>query len=247
VQENATARRPVALLAALELEARGVIRHLVPSTHPSPQLSVWAGVLENAPVILVITGVGKVSGALATQFVCDAFHPRCVLTFGLAGAADETPGRLVIASGALQHDLDARPLTDAKAAIPSLGLTVLPSDAALTEMLSRAAAGVVEDRLRIRTGVVLTGDRIITSREVRDRVLADFPNGACFDMETGAIAQVAIQNALPWAALRVTSDAADETFNLEEVIAFGLNTAAELFERVVRGFLRQPWPSLTLT
>jgi nucleoside phosphorylase len=69
-------------------------------------------------------------------------------------------------------------------------------------------------------------------------VLAEFPAGACFDMETAAVAQVAYQNGIPWAGLRMTSDAADESFNLDEVLGFGIGTAAILFERVVRALLK---------
>jgi nucleoside phosphorylase len=58
-------------------------------------------------------------------------------------------------------------------------------------------------------------------------------------METAAIAQVARQNGVPWAALRMISDAADESFNVEEVVGFGSDTAADLFDRVVRAFLKE--------
>jgi adenosylhomocysteine nucleosidase len=194
-------------------------------------------VLEGQPVVLVITGVGKVAAALATQFVCDAFKPRSIITVGIAGATDSdaAPGRLIIASGALQHDMDARPFTAARGTIPSLGMALIPADPALSEELRRAT-GVVDRS--VQSGVVLTGDQIVTSREVRDRILSDFPAGACFDMETAAIAQVARQNGVPWAALRMTSDAADESFNIDEVIGFGIKTAADLFERVVRAVLK---------
>jgi hypothetical protein len=36
----------------------------------------------------------------------------------------------------------------------------------------------------------------------------------------------------------MTSDAADETFNIEEVIGFGINTAADLFDQIVRALLK---------
>jgi hypothetical protein len=36
----------------------------------------------------------------------------------------------------------------------------------------------------------------------------------------------------------MTSDAADESFNIDEVIGFGIKTAADLFERVVRAVLK---------
>jgi len=68
--------------------------------------------------------------------------------------------------------------------------------------------------------------------------MKDFPEGACFDMETAAIAQVAVQNGTPWAALRMTSDAADESFDLDEVIGFGIKTAADLFDQVMAALLK---------
>jgi nucleoside phosphorylase len=80
----------------------------------------------------------------------------------------------------------------------------------------------------------MTGDQIITARAVRDRILSEFPDGACFDMETAAVAQVALANRVPWGAVRITSDSADESFNLKEVIGFGAGTAAELFEKILR-------------
>lgn len=234
------ADRPVALFAALEEEAGALVRHLALSTIPSPRISIWEGVIEGVAVVLAVTGVGKVAAALAVQFVCDAFHPRCAVAFGLAGAAhgDGRTGQLVVATAALQHDVDARPLTDAKGTIPSLGIAAIPSDPRMSEKLRQAADSVIAGSRIVTSGVVLTGDQIVASREVRDNLLRHFPDGACFDMETAAIAQVAFQSDTPWAALRVISDAADETFNLDEVIGFGHNTAAELFNQIVHAFLK---------
>jgi adenosylhomocysteine nucleosidase len=186
--------------------------------------------------------VGKVSAAVAAQFTCDTFEPRSLLVVGLAGATDSDGqrGQLVVASGALQHDVDARPFTDARGVIPSLGKMVFVADPILSEKLRSATASVIDNQQIIRSGVVLTGDQIVTSRTVRDGLLAEFPEGACFDMETAAVAQVADQNGIPWAAVRITSDAADETFNLKDVLGFGLGTAADLFDRIVRAFLKAP-------
>ena len=234
--------RPVAILVALEVEAQALVRRLAPSTISSPQVSVWEGLVEGARVVLVITGVGKVAAALAAQFTCDTFDPESLLVVGLAGAAggDGQRGELIVASGAMQHDMDARPFTDARGVIPSLGKAMFAADPTLSERLRNASQSVVSAPGIVRSGVVLTGDQIVTSRAVRDALLADFPNGACLDMETAAIAQVAHQNGTPWAALRITSDAADENFNLNEVLGFGLDTAADLFDQIVHAFLTAP-------
>jgi len=232
--------RPVALFAALHSEAQVLERRLSPSTIAWPHFFIWQGLLEGAPVVLAVSGVGKVASALAAQFVFDAFHPRCAITFGLAGAkaSDIPPGQLIVASGAVQHDMDARPLTQAQGTIPSLGMAVFPSDPTWSARLRRATESVADDPNLISSGLVLTGDQIVTSAQIRDGLLTVFPEGACFDMETAAIAQVAYQNAIPWAALRVTSDAADETFNLDQVLGFGIETASDLFDQVIGALLK---------
>jgi adenosylhomocysteine nucleosidase len=104
----------------------------------------------------------------------------------------------------------------------------------VAETLLRAARYKSEDAL---SGLVLTGDQIVTSRAVRDGLAKDFPDGLCIDMETAAIAQVAHQNGVPWSGLRVTSDSADETFDLKGVLGFGVETAANLFEGIIHAVL----------
>ena len=39
---------------------------------------------------------------------------------------------------------------------------------------------------------------------------------------------------MPWSGLRVTSDSADETFDLKGVMGFGVETAANLFESIIQ-------------
>src|SRR4029077_1337056 len=154
-------------------------------------------------------------------------------SIGLAGALDNSSrrGRVVIASGAIQHDIDARPLTDTRGVIPGLGIRLIEADTAVTEMLLRAARYKSEDA---QSGLVLTRDANVTSRTVRDALAREFPDAACIDMETAAVAQVAHQNRVPWSAIRVTSDSADETFDLKGVMGFGVETAANLFESIIQ-------------
>lgn len=224
--------RPVAVFAALELEARGLVQHLPRSETIGPKIGVW----EGDGMVVVVSGVGKVAAALSAQFVQDVFKPRCMMSIGLAGAVrdDTSRGQVIVASGAVQHDMDGRPLTPARGVIPGLNVSVLSADAPLAAKLLVAAKRSVENPRVVRHGLVLTGDQIITTRAVRDALARDFPDGACVDMETAAIAQVAHQNGLPWGAVRVTSDSADETFDLEDVIDFGVKSAGELFARIVR-------------
>ncbi len=222
-------RKPVAVVAALEEEAHALVRRMPRAETVGPRISTW----EGDGLVVLVAGVGKVAAAIAAQHACDVFKPRCMVAIGLAGALDDDtrPGQVVVASGAVQHDIDGRPLTEAKGIVPSLGMSTIPADPAVAEKLLKAAR--LESK-HARSGLVLTGDQIVTSRKVRDALMAEFPEGACLDMETAAVAQVAYQNSVPWSALRVTSDAADESFDLRGVMGFGQSTAADLFERIIR-------------
>jgi len=229
------------VLAALREEARELARHLGQSVLGGPGLQSWEGDLAGQPVVLILCGVGKVAAAMAAQFACDVHRPRALVSIGMAGATDsETArGRLIVASGAVQHDMDARPLTDARGVVAGLGMSVFPADTTLAGMLLRAAENSFGRPDLVSSGLVLTGDQIVSSRAARDLITAAFPEGTCFDMETAAVAQVAHQNGVPWGGLRITSDSADESFDLEEVIAFGAHDAGELLERTIVRALEQ--------
>jgi len=220
--------RPVVVIAALAQEAHALVRRMPRAESVGPRLSVW----ETDGLVVMVGGVGKVAAAMAAQYACDVFKPRCLIAIGLAGALEGggRRGRVIVATGAMQHDIDGRPLTDAKGVVPGLGISIIPANPAVAETLLRSARYKSEDAI---SGLVLTGDQIVTSRAIRDGLARDFPDATCVDMETAAIAQVAHQNGLPWSALRVTSDSADETFDLKGVIGFGVDTAANLFESII--------------
>jgi adenosylhomocysteine nucleosidase len=232
-------RGPVALVVALAVEAKALIPLLGRSKLGPDQMELYEGFIEGHAAVLTICGIGKVAAAMATQLLCDARHPRAVISIGIAGGTGtRARGHVIVASGAVQHDFDARPLTSERGQIPGFAGRVFPADRKLTAALLVAARAEVDDPAEVQAGVVLTGDRIIASTSVRDSLLEEFPGAACFDMETAAVAQVAGRNGVPWAALRITSDSADETFALEDAYAFGAGPAADLFERVIRGLMR---------
>ena len=221
--------RPVIVIAALEQEAHVLVSRMPRSESVGPRLSIW----EGGGLVVIVAGVGKVGAAMAAQYAFDVFKPRCVISIGIAGGVEDgtRPGQVIVASGAVQHDMDGRPLTEAKGIIPGLGLSTIAADPALAEKLLIASRFESRDA---RAGLVLTGDQIVTSRAVREKLVRDFPEAACIDMETAAVAQVAHQNGLPWSALRVTSDSADETFDLRKVVGFGVTTAANLFDSIIQ-------------
>src|SRR2546430_14520505 len=123
--------RPVTVIAALEQEAHALVRRMRRAESVGRRLSIW----EGGGLVVMVAGVGKVAAALAAQYACDVFKPRCLIGIGLAGGLEDgaRPGQVIVATGAVQHDLDGRPLTDAKGVIPGLGLSVITADPAVAQ------------------------------------------------------------------------------------------------------------------
>src|SRR5438094_8584229 len=125
--------RPVTVIAALEQEAHALVRRMPRAESVGPRLPIW----EGGGLVVMVAGVGKVAAALAAQYACDVFKPRCLIGIGLAGGLEDgaRPGQVIVATGAAEHDLDGRALTDAKSVIPGLGLSVITVDPAGAETL----------------------------------------------------------------------------------------------------------------
>jgi hypothetical protein len=63
--------------------------------------------------------------------------------------------------------------------------------------------------------------------------LAAFPAGVCADMETAAVAQVARQNGLAWAAVRMISDTADAV-DVTAVLDYLTSSGAKALSYILR-------------
>src|SRR4029077_14348949 len=133
------------------------------SENVGPRLEIWDG----DGLVVIVAGVGKVAPAMATPYACDVFRPQAAVAIGLAGALEDgvRPGQVIVATGAVQHDMDGRPLTATRGGIPGPGLSTLSADPPATGRMTPPA------RLESRdasAGLVLTGDQIVTAAAVRD-------------------------------------------------------------------------------
>ena len=188
------------------------------------QFTVGSG--HYSAVTVGISGIGKVAAAIAAQYACARWRPWLLVMSGVAGGIQPGAqvGDLVVPSEAIQHDFDARPFAAARSLIPHLGTTALASDRRVSAIVASACEGYLAsaagtqardrglraDAGRVITGVALTGDQVITAGPDKHALISAFPGGACADMETAAMAQVARQNGLAWAAVRMISDTADD-------------------------------------
>ena len=179
------------------------------------------GTLCGRPVVLALSGVGKVAAASTATLLVE--QVSAVIMVGTAGGigAGVEPGDVVVAAELVQHDLDARPLWD-RWVVPSLGVARIPADKALTAALAASAEVVIGEHgadlaaLGLGTphwhlGTVASGDTFVATAEGSARLRQELPGTLAVEMEGAAIAQVCRTAAVPFAVARTVSDRADHS------------------------------------
>jgi adenosylhomocysteine nucleosidase len=68
---------------------------------------------------------------------------------------------------------------------------------------------------RIHRGLILSGDRFVSTNEESEALRLGFPEALAVEMEGAAVAQVCHDLALPFAVLRVISDRADHAAHVD--------------------------------
>ena len=212
-------------------------------------------------LVLAVSLWGKVAAATTATTLCVAHGVDAIVFTGLAGALDPAlrPGDVVVASHAVQHDLDPRPLF-ARYEIGSLRQGILPLDAALHGASFAAAQRFLAHGLRQRlspapaaalfaagaqpravSGLVATGDQFFASAAAVQALRAALPAALCVEMEGAAVAQVCAEHGIPCALIRTLSDRADSAAD----VAFSrfIAQAAPVYSR---GILAELLPTLPI-
>jgi adenosylhomocysteine nucleosidase len=177
------------------------------------------GTLDARPVVLVESGIGKVNAALASTLLCEKFGCGALVFSGVAGGLDPAlgVGDLVIATSVVQHDYGALRSQRIEAYRPGALPTVPPTeppeldaDPAMIEAARAAMRGIEPTWF----GRALTGDTYLACAATRDQLRA-LHGGVAIDMESAAVAQVAVAYGARWLIVRALSDLAGEDSHLD--------------------------------
>lgn len=194
------------------------------------------GHLHGKPVVAVLSRIGKVAAATTATLLIERFHVDRIVFTGVAGglAPGVNRGDVVVAEAFLQHDLDASPIFP-KYEVPLYGVDRFATDAALTRLLAGAAERALPGT-RLHRGLVVSGDRFVsTNAESRALQLA-LPDALAVEMEGAAIAQVCHDLRVPFAAVRTISDRADDEAH-GDFVSFIREVASRHSAAIVRELL----------
>ncbi|NMM81923.1 5'-methylthioadenosine/S-adenosylhomocysteine nucleosidase [Acidovorax sp. SRB_14] len=243
-----------AILSALPEEQSGLLASLQQAAQVRHAGRVFSrGVLQGQPVVLALSGIGKVAAATTAAALIERFGATRIVFTGVAGGLGEgvRVGDVVVAQDYVQHDMDASPLF-ARWQVPGYAGVRLPCDAALTALLSGAVSACLEsagghfdhefmqDAPRLHQGLVASGDRFVTcaqvSRALREPLRAAGHEVLAVEMEGAAVAQVCLDYGVPFAAVRTISDRADDDAHVD-FPRFIAAVASRYADHIVRALL----------
>ena len=252
-----------AILSALPEEQSSLVQHL---SHPQRLMhagrAFWRGELQGRPVVLALSGIGKVAATTTATALIEHFGVARIVFTGVAGGVGEgvNVGDVVVATEYLQHDMDASPLFP-RWEVPGYARTRFVCDATLSALLSGAChaylknvGGQFELRRRddqapaapavpgVHEGLVASGDRFVCAASealhLRSTLQAAGHDVLAVEMEGAAVAQVCHDYSVPFAAVRTISDRADDTAHVD-FPAFVRTVATRYAEHILLGFVQE--------
>ena len=178
-------------------------------------MEFYKGKLNGAEAVVVRAGIGKVNAACCTQVMIDRFPVSCVINTGIAGSlrAEIDIGDIVLATDAIEHDMDVAIFGYAPGQVPGLKVDAFPADAQLRQAAKESCEQVNPD-IHVYEGRVVTGDQFISSKEKKEWLIQTF-DGYCTEMEGAAIAHAAYLNDVPFLIVRAISDKADDSAEMD--------------------------------
>lgn len=219
---------PIAIVSAMHHE----LRALLPLLRETRSLTLAGrdfhqGTIHGQPVVLVLSGIGKVAAATTAVLLMHAFNVRQLVFTGVAGGLRRGVGvgDVVVARQLLQHDMDASPLFP-RFEVPLTGRSRFDADPDLAGALAAAAQRCLDcadallgtrhrldfgiDAARVHQGLVVSGDRFVASQAQSSELRAWLPDALAVEMEGAAVAQACADFRRPFAVLRTISDRADD-------------------------------------
>ena len=224
---------PIGLMSAMHAE----LAQLLDAMPDEQRVSVagrdfWQGHWQGRPVVAVLSRIGKVAAATTATVLIERFGVDRIVFTGVAGGIGPgvRVGDVVLAETLVQHDMDASPLFP-RWEMPGYGRSRFDADPVLVQVLHEAAKDAVTwlpklldaqtmaelglHRPHVHQGEIITGDRFISTAADSDALRAAFPEAWAVDMETAAVAQVCHDHGVPFGAVRVVSDRADEEAHVD--------------------------------
>lgn len=196
----------------MQLEADGILALAESKTEKAINgMNFFSCKIHGKDVVVVVCGVGKVNAAVCATTLVNTYKPEVVINSGVAGALSPivSVGDLVIATKAVEHDMNTTALGDkqGEVSMPNGKIMYFDCDKRACNALYSAADKL--ENTKVASGIVASGDVFISDRRKRLLINDRFGAIAC-EMEGAAIGHACYCCGVKFAILRAISDDLDE-------------------------------------
>jgi len=197
----------------------------------------WLGELHGREVVVVLSRIGKVAAATTATVLIERFGVQSLVFTGVAGGLHPSVqlGDVVVVAEFLQHDMDASPLFP-RYEVPLTGASRFATHTGLSQQLTVAVRGALPT-VRVHSGLVISGDRFVSTKLASDTLRDNLPDALAVEMEGAAIAQVCVDYGVAFAAVRTISDRADDDAH-SDFTTFVQTTASPYSAAIVAALLK---------
>ena len=219
------------ILCAMDEEAAPfleVATNRIPVATPFKDARAERLTLDGREVVLVTSGIGLVAAASAVTWAVGEFAPAIIVSAGSCGglSAESRVGNVAVSTDCTYGTADATEFGYERGQVPRQ-----PVRFPASQRLVDAAVAASQTTL---VGRILSGDTFVTARNVADMREA-FPDAVATDMESCAIAQVALAVGREFVSVRGVSDLCGPAAGIDFHI--GVDVAAARSADAVRGML----------
>ena len=195
------------------------------------------GTMGRHEVVLMKCGIGKVNAAVGATVAIEAYHPDLVVSSGCAGGADTTlhVTDCVVASACTYHDVYCGSEV-AYGQVMGMPETYVTPQGLVQKALALNNEPAASQLPHVRSGLTVTGDWFVDSREKMQNIIDKFPDATAVDMESCAIAQACHIMNVPFVSFRMISDVPLTDHQAGQYFDFWDNIAQYSFE-VTRHFI----------
>lgn len=222
----------IGVIVAMDKEwtqIKSLLNHCHTESHNNKSFVI--GTIGENEIITMQCGIGKVNSAIGTVEMINRYSPDLVVSTGVAGGANSAVnvGDVVVGSTYAYHDAYCGSECE-RGQLQGLPPYFSASDVLINKALH------TDHNQKIHSGLIVSGDWFVDSRDKMLSIVSDFPEAMAVDMESCSIAQTCYIYNVSFIAFRIISDMPLKENNTAQYFDFWSSIADSSFN-VTKSFL----------
>lgn len=179
----------IGIIGAMEEEVAEILKLVeLKKKNEMQRFVFYEGVMNGQDIVVVQGGIGKVNATISSTLMILKYSIDYIINIGSAGGLkqDQNVGDVVISNVVAHHDVDVRAFGRKIGEVPGMPLYFKPD----SELLDKIAEILKSLHVPSHIGLIVSGDQFISEKKQVDKIMKDFPQAMCCEMEAASIAQV---------------------------------------------------------